>query len=117
MSLKMLSKSPRTEMLAPAMEQTSVERYKNFWEDDHWSSLFGHLRLVTVSDITGVKTEMDFLKFLLSNSPVLERLTLKPASQGCGWELMKELLRFRRASICEEVMIILVMATLSEEFL
>ncbi|XVF73675.1 hypothetical protein PTKIN_Ptkin13bG0001800 [Pterospermum kingtungense] len=84
-------------------EQTSVERSNNFWENDHWSSVFGHLRLVKVSGISGVKLEMDFIKFLLSNSPVLERLTVKPASQDGEWELMKELLRFRRASIFAEV--------------
>ncbi|XP_007017442.2 PREDICTED: F-box/FBD/LRR-repeat protein At1g13570 [Theobroma cacao] len=91
------------EMLARPEEQNTVERSSNFWEDDHWSSLFAHLRLVKVSGISGVKSEMDFIKFLLSNSPVLERLTVKPASQDGEWELMKELLRFRRASIYAEV--------------
>ncbi|XP_021284749.1 F-box/FBD/LRR-repeat protein At1g13570-like [Herrania umbratica] len=91
------------EMLARPEEQNSVETSSNFWEDDHWSSLFAHLRLVKVSGISGVKSEMDFIKFLLSNSPVLERLTVKPASQDGEWELMKELLRFRRASIYAEV--------------
>jgi len=80
-----------------------MERSTNFWEEDHWSSLFAHLRLVKVSGISGVKSEMDFIKFLLSNSPVLEQLTVKPASQEGEWELMKELLRFRRASIYAEV--------------
>lgn len=80
-----------------------MERSTNFWEDDHWSSLFAHLRLVKVSGISGIKSEMDFIKFLLSNSPVLEQLTVKPASQEGKWELMKELLRFRRASIYAEV--------------
>lgn len=91
------------EMLARPEEQSSMERSTNFWEDDHWSSLFAHLRLVKVSGISGVKSEMDFIKFLLSNSPVLEQLTVKPASQEGEWELMKELLRFRRASIYAEV--------------
>ncbi|XWS25711.1 hypothetical protein CRYUN_Cryun27aG0091000 [Craigia yunnanensis] len=91
------------EMLARPEEQTSTERSTNFWEDDHWSSLFAYLRLVKVSGISGVKSEMDFIKFMLSNSPVLERLTVKPASQDGEWELMKELLRFRRASIYAEV--------------
>ncbi|KAK9047099.1 hypothetical protein V6N11_052957 [Hibiscus sabdariffa] len=91
------------EMLARPDEQTSMERSANFWEDDHWSSLFAHLRMVKVVGISGVKSEMDFIKFLLSNSPSLEQLTVKPASQEGEWELMKELLRFRRASIFAEV--------------
>ncbi|XVF73672.1 hypothetical protein PTKIN_Ptkin13bG0001800 [Pterospermum kingtungense] len=101
--LKSCSNLQELEMLARPKEQTSVERSNNFWENDHWSSVFGHLRLVKVSGISGVKLEMDFIKFLLSNSPVLERLTVKPASQDGEWELMKELLRFRRASIFAEV--------------
>ncbi|XVF36173.1 hypothetical protein REPUB_Repub19eG0035200 [Reevesia pubescens] len=105
-ALCLLRSSPNLqelEMLARPEEQTPVERSTNFWEDDHWSSLFAHLRLVKVSGISGIKSEMDFIKFLLSNSPVLERLTVKPASQEGEWELMKELLRFRRASIFAEV--------------
>ncbi|OMO87657.1 F-box/LRR-repeat protein [Corchorus capsularis] len=91
------------EMLARPEEQASEERSTNFWEDDHWSSLFAHLKVVKVSGISGGKSEMDFIKFLLSNAPMLERLTVKPASQDGEWELMKELLRFRRASIYAEV--------------
>ncbi|XVE94776.1 hypothetical protein REPUB_Repub02eG0038300 [Reevesia pubescens] len=91
------------EMLARLEEQTSAERSTNSWEDDHWSSLFSHLRLVKMSGISGVKSEMDFIKFLLSNLPVLERFTVKPASQEGEWELLKELLRFPRASIYAEV--------------
>jgi len=34
---------------------------------------------------------------------VLEQMTVKPASIEGGWELVKELLRFRRASIQAEV--------------
>lgn len=91
------------EMLARPEEQASVKRSTNFWEDDHWSSLFAHLILVKVSGISGIKSEMDFVKFLLSNAPVLEQLTVKPACQDGKWDMMKELLRFRRASIYAEV--------------
>ncbi|XP_022772801.1 F-box/FBD/LRR-repeat protein At1g13570-like isoform X2 [Durio zibethinus] len=55
------------EMLTRLEKRTTVERSTNFWEDDHWSSQFAHLRL------------------------------------DGKWELMKELLRFRRASIYAEV--------------
>ncbi len=75
----------------------------NFWEDDHWNSLFGQLLLVKIVGISGVKSELDFINFLLSNSPVLERMTVNPASNDGGWELLKELLRFRRASVRAEI--------------
>lgn len=55
-------------------------------------------------DISGIGPELDFVKFLLANSPVLERLTVKPESADGGVvPLLKELLRYRRASIHAEV--------------
>lgn len=53
--------------------------------------------------ISNVKWEMNFINFLLANSPVLEKMTVKPAALDGGWELMKELLRFRRASVLAEI--------------
>lgn len=55
------------------------------------------LRHVKIDGISGTKPELDFMNFLLLYSPVLERMTVKPVS-NVGSELMKELLRFRRAS-------------------
>lgn len=66
------------------------------------SLLFGHLRLATVPVISSVQ-KLDFIKFSLSSSLVLKRLTVKPASLEGERELMKELLRFRQASVYTEV--------------
>jgi len=55
------------------------------------------LRYVKIDGISGIKPELDFINFLLLHSPVLERMTVKPVA-NVGLELMKELLRFRRAS-------------------
>ncbi|MBA0623565.1 hypothetical protein Godav_009022 [Gossypium davidsonii] len=60
---------------AQPKEQISVERSNNFWEDDHYE---------------------------LAVWPP-ERLTVKPASLEGERELMKELLRFRQASVYTEV--------------
>ncbi|KDP38453.1 hypothetical protein JCGZ_04378 [Jatropha curcas] len=105
-ALCLLRSSPNLqelEMLARPEEQTSMVPIANFWEDDHWNSLFGQLRLVRIVGISGVRSELDFINFMLSNSPVLERMTVKPASSDGGWELLKELLRFRRASVRAEI--------------
>lgn len=75
----------------------------DFWEVDHWNCLFGQLRLVKIVGISGIRSELDFTNFLLSNSPMLEKMTVKPASVDGGWELAKELLRFRRASVLAEI--------------
>ena len=56
-----------------------------------------------ITGIPGVGPQLDFINFLLANSPVLEKMTVKPASGEGGWELVKELLRFRRASVRAEI--------------
>ena len=58
-----------------------------------------HVRIVGIS---GIKPELDFISFLLLYSPVLEKMTVKPAL-NVGPELMKELLRMRRASRAEVI--------------
>lgn len=61
------------------------------------------LRLVKIVGISGIKQELSFINFLLANSPVLEKMTVKPASMEGGMEMAKELLRFRRASSQAEI--------------
>lgn len=68
------------------------------WEDEYWNCPVMQLRSVKADGISGTKPELDFISFLLLYSPLLERMTVRPASSNGGTELMKELLRFRRAS-------------------
>jgi hypothetical protein len=60
------------------------------------------VRYVVIEDISGTKSELDFIKFLLRYSPVLEKMTVKPV-KNVKPELMTELIRFRRASGQAEV--------------
>lgn len=76
-------------------EQRSAEPYTNLWGDDLGSSLFTHLRVATVNYVSGFKVELDFINFVLSNAPALERLTVKPASKDVSLGLAKELLRIK----------------------
>lgn len=64
---------------------------------------FNQLRLVKIVGISGIRQELNFINFLLANTPILERMTVKPASTDSGWDLVKELLRFRRASMFAEI--------------
>ncbi|CAN6544504.1 unnamed protein product [Malus baccata var. baccata] len=48
-------------------------------------------------------TELDIIRFLLSCSPVLERMTVEPASDVVSSKLLKELVQFRRASPHAEI--------------
>ena len=56
------------------------------------------LRSVWIDCIIGTKPELDFISFLLLESPVLERMIVKPAFNRRFEFLPIELLRFRRAS-------------------
>ncbi|CAN0872807.1 F-box/FBD/LRR-repeat protein At1g13570 [Linum grandiflorum] len=84
-------------------EQSSVGTGSSCWEDEQWKNLFAQLRFVKMVGISGVRGELDCINFVLSNSPMLEKMTIKPSSVDGGWELMKELLRFRRASVLAEI--------------
>ncbi|KAK9947138.1 hypothetical protein M0R45_012572 [Rubus argutus] len=74
-----------------------------FWVDDNCNGPFAQLRLVKITGISSIKSEVDFIRFLLSNSPMLEKMSVKPASVNYGWELVKKLLRFKRASANAEI--------------
>ncbi|KAJ4701867.1 F-box/FBD/LRR-repeat protein [Melia azedarach] len=104
-ALCLLRSSPNLqelEMLARP-EEAGMGVLTNFWEVDHWNSMFSQLRIVKILGISGIRSELEFINFVLSNSPVLERMTIKPASPEGGWDLVKELLRFRRASVRAEI--------------
>ncbi|XP_045824607.1 F-box/FBD/LRR-repeat protein At1g13570-like [Trifolium pratense] len=53
-----------------------------------------HMRIVGISD---TKLELEFIKFLLLYSPVLKKMTVMPVANVVP-ELMKALIRFKRAS-------------------
>jgi len=62
------------------------------------------VRHVGIEGISGIKSELDFMRFLLLHSPVLEKMIVKPNfNVGFGSKLMSELLRFKRASTQAEV--------------
>ncbi|KAH7524044.1 hypothetical protein FEM48_Zijuj06G0076500 [Ziziphus jujuba var. spinosa] len=91
------------EILARPEENTGMETVTNFWEYDYWSCLFTQLKLVKITGVSGTKSELDFINFMLLRSPVLESMTVKPASENGGLEFVKALLRFRRASVQAEI--------------
>jgi hypothetical protein len=53
--------------------------------------------------ISGTKSELDFIKYILLYSPVLEKMTVKPYANVVPELMMKALLRFKRASVEAEV--------------
>ncbi|KAL8058938.1 hypothetical protein ABFS82_03G053600 [Erythranthe guttata] len=104
-ALCLLRSSPNLqelELLARTEEQNTAFGAPNIVENFP-SFSFSQLRLIKIIGISGIKQELNFINFLLLNTPVLEKMTVKPASTDSGWELVKELLRFRRASMFAEI--------------
>lgn len=75
----------------------------SFWDGEQKFCTFNQLRLVKISGISGIKPELEFISFMLLASPALEKIIIKPALVNEGMEMMKELLRFRRASVRAEI--------------
>nr|XP_011457830.1 PREDICTED: F-box/FBD/LRR-repeat protein At1g13570-like [Fragaria vesca subsp. vesca] len=76
----------------------------NSWLDhDNHNCSFTQLRIVHMTEVSGVKAELDFIRYLLLNSPVLEIFTVKPASTDVSRDMVKKLLRFGRASVHSEI--------------
>ncbi|KAJ1393207.1 Leucine-rich repeat 2 [Sesbania bispinosa] len=99
-ALCLLRSSPylqELEILARPEEQTVLSTHTYCWEDVYLDFPDLPLRYVRIDGISGIKPELDFIRFLLLHSPVLERMNVKPVL-NVGSELTKELLRFRRAS-------------------
>lgn len=84
-------------------EDTTCAGTVNFQLDDNWNGPIARLRRVKINGIAGTKPELEFIRLLLLGSPALEKMTVKPASVTCGWEIVKKLLQYRRASVYAEI--------------
>jgi hypothetical protein len=89
------------------------------WTEEHtspltpaiycWENIFSapampiQVRHVAIDGIFGTNLELDFIKFLLLYSPVLEKMTVKPFESIP--ELVRGLIRFKRASGEAEVIL------------
>lgn len=80
-------------------------RVVNSWLDDNMSCQFPQLKLVKITGISAVQAELNFIRFLLLSSPVLESMTVKPttATVSSEAELLKKLVRFKRSSVDAEI--------------
>ncbi|XP_031403556.1 F-box/FBD/LRR-repeat protein At1g13570-like [Punica granatum] len=105
-ALCLLRSSPNLqelEILARPEEPSSGATCLSFWEGEQKYCKFSQLRLVKIYGVSGIKTELEFIRFVLLASPVLEKMIIKPAPVNEGMEMVKELLRFRRASVQAEI--------------
>lgn len=73
----------------------------DFWEKD-WPAdcTFSKLKIVHMTDFSGLPHEIAFIKFLLGHSPVLEQMIVAPTIYVTDKvvKMLIDLLTFRRAS-------------------
>ncbi|XP_062025371.1 F-box/FBD/LRR-repeat protein At1g13570-like isoform X1 [Rosa rugosa] len=75
----------------------------NSWLDDNQNFQLRKLQIVEVHGISSTKAGLDFIKFLLLNSPMLEKVFCKPASYYRSLELLKKMIQFKRSSALAEI--------------
>ncbi|KAM5549738.1 hypothetical protein ABKV19_000914 [Rosa sericea] len=119
-ALCLLRSSPALQELEIVMDRrkklerihTVVEEVKSSCLDVSYNCTLSQLRLVKITEISGVKAELDFIRFLLLSSPLLERMTItlpqfpEPATVDGFPKLVKELLQFKRESKHAEIILL-----------
>ncbi|XP_023511542.1 F-box/FBD/LRR-repeat protein At1g13570-like [Cucurbita pepo subsp. pepo] len=111
--LRLITSSPNLEELHVSGSSNPVAASEapdlDFWENECPSNCtFGKLKVVKTTDMSGVPHEMEFIKYLLRNCPVLETMSIRPCVYVTDRRLnmLIELLRFRRASPQAEILFI-----------
>ncbi|TMW88003.1 hypothetical protein EJD97_019137 [Solanum chilense] len=102
--LRLIVSSPNLEELQISSSSitTTTDIYDlEFWERD-WPAdcIFGKLKIVHMTDFSGLPHEIAFIKFLLGHSPVLEQMIVAPTIYVTDKvvKMLIDLLTFRRAS-------------------
>ncbi|XP_058724924.1 F-box/FBD/LRR-repeat protein At1g13570-like [Vicia villosa] len=103
--LCLLRSSPNLQKLELyAGKTTLLEPASYSWEDIFSGPTMPlRMRHVRLEGISGTKSQLDLIKFLLLYSPVLVQMIVNPV-KNVNPELLTELIRFRRASVQVEVL-------------
>ncbi|ONH92000.1 hypothetical protein PRUPE_8G148900 [Prunus persica] len=86
---------------APQEVQAALSEVNSLY--GNWIFPLTQLRLVKIYYVSDVKTELDFIRFLLLNSPVLEKMIVTPDDASDSLKLIKQFLRLGRASVHSEI--------------
>ncbi|KAJ6982288.1 hypothetical protein NC653_025410 [Populus alba x Populus x berolinensis] len=108
--LRLIMNSPNLKELRISGSSTAVASVEapnlEFWAKEcPKDCTFKQLKVVKMTDMFGVPHEMEFMKFLLANSPVLETMSITPCVYVMDGRLnmLIQLVRFRRASAEAEI--------------
>ncbi|XP_042504104.1 F-box/FBD/LRR-repeat protein At1g13570-like [Macadamia integrifolia] len=89
----------KRDAIVPIMDQQKAK--------EQLECTFNKLRVVNIFRLLGMKMELEFIKFILANSPVLETMNIILAMNGIDKGLLlKELLRLKRASPQAEICVL-----------
>ncbi|KAF7850171.1 hypothetical protein BT93_L5792 [Corymbia citriodora subsp. variegata] len=83
-------------------QTTRIGTTADFWED-HRACCLEKVQVVSIGGISGSEPELELINILLTCSPNLLKMTIRPNSMSGEGKLVRELLRFRRASTQAEV--------------
>ncbi|XP_010258397.1 PREDICTED: F-box/FBD/LRR-repeat protein At1g13570-like [Nelumbo nucifera] len=102
---------------SPNLRRLRVEDYSDkkaamqasgldFWERESYSGCFmSQLQFVSMGHLLGAPHELQFIKFILSNSPALKTMTITPHPQNDRREdMLIQLLQLERASTQAKIM-------------
>ncbi|XP_050221212.1 F-box/FBD/LRR-repeat protein At1g13570-like [Mercurialis annua] len=111
--LRLITNSPNLKELRISGSSNTLAAVEapdlDFWlKECPKNCTFEKLKGVKMTDMSGVPHEMEFIKFLLANSPVLETLSITPCVYVMDGRvnMLVELLKFRRASALAEILFI-----------
>lgn len=111
--LRLITSSPNLEELQMSGSSNALVAMEapdlDLWEiEAHSKCTFEKLKHVKMTEMSNVPHEMEFIKFLLCRSPVLERMSIAPCVYVMDGRLnmLIELVRFRRASARAEILFI-----------
>ncbi|XP_004490301.2 F-box/FBD/LRR-repeat protein At1g13570-like [Cicer arietinum] len=108
--LRLITSSPNLKELhisGSSIIPTSIHTADlEFWEKECPSDyILGQLKVVKLTEMSGWPHEIEFIKYLLGCSPVLETMSIIPCIYNMKYHLEKlvELMKFRRASTIAEI--------------
>ncbi|EEF47643.1 ubiquitin-protein ligase, putative [Ricinus communis] len=111
--LRLITNSPNLKELQISGSSNTLAAVEapdlDFWlKECPRNCTFEKLGVVKLTDMSGVPQEMEFIKFLLANSPVLEMMSITPCVYVMDGRvnMLVELLKFRRSSAQAEILFI-----------